>query len=94
MADQSLAVPIIVAALTAMIPGVLALWQARGKTTHDERASYYASIRDDVDDLRARLDLLEGYVLTLEGHIDELNQIMIAAGLKPPPRPMRPRGGK
>ena len=94
MAEQGLAVPIIVAALTAMIPGVVALWQARGKVGYDERASYYASIRDDVDDLRARLDLLEGYVATLEGHIDELNQLMIAAGLKPPPRPRRPRAGK
>lgn len=79
------------ALIGAAIPGVVALWQTRHKADTDARMSYYQDIREDVDDLRARLDSLEEYILDLESHVEELHAMMVKAEIEPPPRPRRPR---
>ena len=56
--------------------------------TPQEAAIEYARA---VADLRERLEILDGYVTDLEGHVDELHAMMVKAGLQPPPRPKRPR---
>ena len=86
--------PVVVAAIAAAIPGALALWQASRKAGFDEHESYYKNIREDVDELRARLDVLEGYVSDLEDHVATLHALMTAAGLQPPPKPKPPRMDK
>jgi hypothetical protein len=93
MADAREYVPLIVALISVLGAGVFSIWRGKDEGVLSERATYYANIRDDVDDLRARLDSWEEYIGDLEGHIDELHAIMTRAGLRPPPRPKRPRRG-
>ena len=88
---ENLIVPIAVAFVAAAIPGFWALWQARDKGKLDERARYYADIRADVDELRERLDAMEGYIVILEDHINVLRTLMKEKGIEPPPRPSRPK---
>lgn len=84
-------IPLIVALITVAGAGLFSLWRGRDEGGLSERATYYANIRDDVEDLRARLEMLEGYVTDLETHVEELHDLMTKAGLRPPPRPKRPR---
>lgn len=88
---DSLLAPSVIIALIAAIPGVLAFVGGLSKSGLDERSTYYQDLRRDLTRLESRFGLLEEYVTTLESHIDELTTQMISAGLKPPPRPRRPK---
>lgn len=86
-------IPLIISLVSVAGAGLFALWRGRDEGSLSERATYYSNIRDDVDDLRERLETLEGYVTDLETHVDELHALMTRAGLQPPARPRRPRRG-
>lgn len=87
--------PVIVVALLSLLGSAASLVfgyvQASRKMNADAASDYMGIIGKDLSDLRDRLDALESYVGELEGHVDELHAMMITAGLKPPPRPRRPR---
>ena len=83
--------PLIISLVSVAGAGLFALWRGRDEGSLSEGATYYANIRDDVDDLRARMELMEGYITDLENHVDELHTLMTRAGLQPPARPKRPR---
>lgn len=65
--------------------------QASRKMSVDAATDYYDDLRADFGALRDRLDILDGYIVELESHVDDLHAMMIAAGLKPLARPKRPR---
>ena len=89
--DVNIAFPAAIACAGVIASAIIGAYSARRKSQSSEQATYYRDIRSDVDNLRSRVELLEGYVTDLETHIDELNRLMVAAGLQPPPRPKRPR---
>ena len=83
--QQDVISAIVVAIVAAAIPGAVALWQSRDKARLDERASYYSAIRADVDELRGRLDALEGYDVGAVHHLPkgmELDRV-VHTWLKP-----------
>ena len=82
---------LVAAVVSATVPSLIGAWQARNATGQQGMQSYYDDIREDVTQLQTRLDALEGYVIDLEGHVDELHAMMVKAGLTPPARPRRPR---
>lgn len=87
---------IIAPQVVALVLGILGIWQGLRKQAGDGRsadAQTAAYLRDDLREqlmaVQTRLDLLEDYISTLETHVEELTAEMIAAGLRPRPRPRR-----
>lgn len=71
---QTTGVPLIVALLSGLIPGIIAIRQANRKSADDARAQYYADIRKDVDAAGERIDKLQTKYDELREEYDTLRE--------------------
>lgn len=69
---QNSAVPLIVALLSGLVPGIIAIRQANKKSADDAQAQYYVDIRKDVDAAGERIDKLQARYDGLREDYDEL----------------------
>lgn len=88
---QALILPVVLAGIGAAAPGLMALWQTRHQTEAGEKAAYYRDIRDEVDELRERLEHEGEHVSDLDAYIDDLQARLTKVRVAFPPKPRRKR---
>lgn len=77
--------PTIMGLLTILV----GLWRFTRTQQTEEDGTYLEAIRQDIDKLRARLDILEEYIERLEAYINVVTVQMLSAGMAVPERPRR-----
>lgn len=65
------------------------VWRFALKRQTTEEETYLEAIREDIDKLRLRLDVLEEYIERLEAYINIVTVQMLSAGMNVPDRPRR-----
>lgn len=71
---QGMIVPIVIALLSGIIPGVIAIRQANKKASTDAQMQYYSDIRKDVDAAGERIDKLQARYDELREDYDVLRE--------------------
>ena len=75
--------------LMGILTILVGVWRFVLKHQSTEEETYLEAIREDIDKLRIRLDLLEEYIERLEAYINIVTVQMLSAGMTVPPRPHR-----
>ena len=75
--------------LMGVLTILVGVWRFALKRQSTEEETYLEAIREDIDKLRLRLDLLEEYIERLEAYINIVTVQMLSAGMNVPDRPRR-----